>query len=173
MALNNKENKDIFGLKALIPPTADGTQKEIEIKKENKEAQNVSNKQPVVKKETVSKTPTKKKVKEDNFFTVRIKFYDEDDKGFLKYYGGNLGFSQEEFLNFIITKNVKDKKKIDFKDEDHELFRTGKLTLQTTARLSENIKTDLLKESSNHRLSQEQYLGYIVRKERFETPGWY
>ena len=184
MALNNDKNKDIFGLSSLVPPTTNDEGKKDEEKiesiKSNTNQKSIVNKQSKVgKASSVNTKSTDSKVskpsinKSEKLFTARARFYDEDDKAFLKYYGGNLGFTQEEFINYILENEINSTKKIDVKDDEHESFRKNNLLFYSTIRLPEKNKKNLLKAAANHRLSQEQFLGYIVRKERFNTPGWY
>ncbi len=200
MALNSGK-KDIFGLSSLVPPTADENKQDDKVPQDafaarnkntdsinsiisndskisnNSKVNNTSNDSIDSKVDSPKKSSTvsKKKVKDRDLYTARARFYDEDDKEFLKYYGGNLGFSQEEFLNYILENAFKNKDKdiFDPKDDDHNDFRKNNLLYYSTVRLPERIKKDILKEASKHRLSQEQYLGYMVRKERFNTPGWF
>lgn len=176
MALEKNDDKinDLFGLSSLLPPTSEdieeapvpkkGADKIVNTIIEVKEPIKLQNEEGRVKLERSDSEKT---------YNARARFYDEDDKDFLKYYGGNLGFTQEKFLNFIIETELKNTKPFDAKDEDHECFRKNNLLFYTTARLPESLKADVLKAASNHRLTQEQYLGYLVRKARFETPGWY
>lgn len=171
MALNSNKQTDIFGLGALIPPSADTKKPEPEVKEEAKiKKETHSAVAPVKEKQSTTK-PTKKKTTE--YFNARVKFFDEDDKDFLKYYGGNLNKTQEEFLSFIVQNAIKDKKAFNPKDEEHDNFRKNTLIYYTSVRIPETLKNDLMKLASSHRLSQEQFLGYLVRKERYNTPGWH
>lgn len=171
MALNPNKSADIFGLGSLIPPSAETKRTEPEVKINKTEVTNPK-KEEKEKAATVKTTKTAKK-KTTEYFNARVKFFDEDDKDYLKYYGGNLNKTQEEFLSYIIQNAIKDKKAFNPKDEDHETFRKNSLIYYTSVRIPETLKNDLMKLASSHRLSQEQFLGFIVRKERFNTPGWF
>ena len=165
MALKNN-SKDIFGLSSLVPPTADD---EANIKTETKK--------DIIPKKEIKKTEPKekqnKKKVETSFYNVKIKFYDEDDKNFLRYYGGNLGFNQEGFIRFLIKEDIKDKSGIDRKDKLHTLLSSKALIYSGTVRIPESMKLDIKRRAALHGLNQEQYLGFLVRKRRFTTPGWF
>lgn len=177
MALNNNK-KDIFGLGSLVPPSNNENDKipapeisVIEVKKDIKEK---DDKKEIEEIENIKEKPKKKVSKKDiALSSVKVKFFDEDDKNFLRYYGGNMGFTQEEFIIYLIENDIKDKSGIDRRDELHQAFSTKTLYYYTSVRIPEKLKKDMLKRQAMHSLTQEQYLGLIVRAFRLKTPGWH
>lgn len=168
MALNNNGKKDIFGLDGLVPPSNDtktDVLKPAVAKKEKKPATKDDSAQIKSKKQ-------KRFLMPENFFYARARFFDEDDKDFLKFYGGNLGKNQEEFMQYILDNAINDKEEITPKDEQHMQFKTQNLIYYTSIRISESYKGKIIKLAANNHLTQEQYLGYLVRKMRLKTPGW-
>ena len=174
MALNSKNKKDIFNLNSLLPPTVENLDKD-KPSEEPVTPKDTKVEKPIAKPKKItakSEAPKKQSLRDTGYFNARIKFLDEDDKTFLKFYGGNLNKTQEEFLIYLVECEINNEKSIDFKDELHESFRTTPMIYSTSSKIPLILKPKITKIMAKHRLTQEQLLGYLVRSKRLKTPGW-
>ena len=175
MALNSNNKKDIFNLNSLLPPTVENIDKNKLSEDPVIPNKDIKIEKPVTKpKKTTAKSeaPKKQSLRDTGYFNARIKFLDEDDKAFLKFYGGNLNKTQEEFLIYLVECEINNEKPIDFKDELHESFRSTPMIYSTSSKIPLVLKPKITKVTAKHRLTQEQLLGNLVRSKRLKTPGW-